>query len=119
MNGESALGDLRLSRHEKLNVVISFIKRPKEPNRVVPPYSHPRRQATEDAKAIIPIALKNDEKLRHAERKANKKNNDKKNKLHCKRKTPVTSRYTSVMLLYTSLPEGYRSVREGYRKFKT
>ena len=80
LNGESALGDLGLSRHEKLNVVISFIKRPKEPNCVVAPYSRPRRQAAEDAKAIIPIALKNDEKLRHAERKANKKNNDKKNK---------------------------------------
>ena len=80
LNGESALGDLGLSRHEKLNVVISFIKRPKEPNCVVAPYSRPRRQAAEDAKAIIPIALKNDEKLRHAERKANKKNNDKQNK---------------------------------------
>ena len=56
-----------------MNVVISFIKRPNEPNCVVAPYSHPRRQAAEDAKAIIPIALKNDEKLCHAERKANKK----------------------------------------------
>ena len=80
LNGESALGDLGLSRHEKLNVVISFIKHRNEPNCVVAPYSRPRRQAAEDAKAIIPIALKNDEKLRHAERKANKKNNDKKNK---------------------------------------
>ncbi len=80
LNGESALGDLGLSRHEKLKVVISFIKRPKEPNCVVAPYSRPRRQAAEDAKAIIPIALKNDEKVRHAERKANKKNNDKQNK---------------------------------------
>ncbi len=80
LNGESALGDLGLSRHEKLNIVISFIKRPNEPNCVVAPYSRPRRQAAEDAKAIIPIALKNDEKLRHAERKAYKKNNNKKNK---------------------------------------
>ena len=80
LNGESALGDLGLSRHEKLNVVISFIKHRNEPNCVVAPYSCPRRQAAEDAKAIIPIVLKNDEKLRHAERKANKKNNDKKNK---------------------------------------
>ena len=80
LNGESALGDLGLSRQEKLNVVISFIKRPNEPNCVVAPYSRPRRQAAEDAKAIIPIALKNDEKLRHAERKANKKKNDKQNK---------------------------------------
>ena len=80
LNGESALGDLGLSRHEKLNVVISFIKHRNEPNCVVAPYSRPRRQAAEDAKAIIPIVLKNDEKLRHAERKANKKNNDKQNK---------------------------------------
>ncbi len=33
--------------------------------------------------AIIPIALKNDEKLRHAERKANKKKNDKQNQTFC------------------------------------
>ena len=71
LNGESALGDFG---------VISFIKRPNDPNCVVAPYSRPRRQAPEDAKSIIPIALKNDEKLHHAERKANKKNNDKKNK---------------------------------------
>ena len=42
LKGESALGDLGLSRHEKLNVVISFIKRPNEPNCVVVPYSRPR-----------------------------------------------------------------------------
>ena len=80
LNGESALGDFGLSRQEKLNIVISFIKHPNEPNCVVAPYSCPKRKATEDAKAIILIALKNDEKLRHAERKANKKKNDKQNK---------------------------------------
>ena len=42
LNGETALGDLGLSRHEKLNVVISFIKHPNKPNCFVAPYSHPR-----------------------------------------------------------------------------
>ena len=63
--------------------MISFIKCPPKLKCVVAPYSRPRQQAAEDAKAIIPIALKNDEKLRHAERKANKKNNDIKNKHSC------------------------------------
>ena len=80
LNEESSLGDLGLSRQEKLNIVISSIKRPNEPKCVVAPYSSPRQQAAEDAKAIIPIALRNDEKLHHAERKANKKKNDKQNK---------------------------------------
>ncbi len=82
LNGEFALGDLGLSRQEKLNIVISFKKHPNEPDCVVAPYSRPKRQVAEDAKAIIPITLKNDEKLCHAERKANKKKNDKQNKKH-------------------------------------
>ena len=83
MNGETALGDLGLSRQENLAVVISFIKCPLEPKFVVASYSHPRQQAAEDAKAIIPIALNNDEKLCHAERKSNKKKNDEENKRSC------------------------------------
>ena len=42
LNGESSLGDLGLSRQENLTIVISFIKRPNEPNCVVALYSHPR-----------------------------------------------------------------------------
>ena len=37
------------------------------------PSSHPRHQAAEVAKPIIPVALKNDDMLCSAERKANKK----------------------------------------------
>jgi len=51
LNGQTVLGDLGLSGQ-------AFIKRPPEPNCVVAHYSHPRQQAAEDAKAIIPIALK-------------------------------------------------------------
>lgn len=69
LDGETALGDLGLSRHENLTVVISFIEKS---NRAVAPSSRPRRQAAEDAKAKIPLALKNDEKRRRAERRANK-----------------------------------------------
>ncbi len=42
LNGESALGDLGLSRQENLTVVISFIECPNKPNFVVAPYSRPR-----------------------------------------------------------------------------
>ena len=42
LNGETALGDLGLSRQENLTVVISFTKRPHEPKCVVAPYSRPR-----------------------------------------------------------------------------
>ena len=69
LDGETALGDLGLNRHENLTVVISFIEKS---NRAVAPSSRPRRQAAEDAKAKIPLALKNDEKRRRAERRANK-----------------------------------------------
>ena len=80
LNGQTVLGDLGLSGQETFTVVISFKKRSPKLKRVYAASSRPRRQAAEVAKTIIPVSLKNDDMLIHAERKANKKNKNKNNK---------------------------------------
>lgn len=80
-DGETTIGELGLNSDEKLTVVISFIG---EPVPAVAPSSRPRRQAAEDAKAMIPLAVKNEEKRRRAERRENNKRRDK--KIKCSRK---------------------------------
>ena len=74
-DGETTLGELGLNSHKNLTVVISFIGQPVP---AVAPSSHPRQQGAEDAKAMIPLAVKNEEKRRQAERRENNKGRDKK-----------------------------------------
>jgi hypothetical protein len=80
-DGETTIGELGLNSHNNLTVVISFIG---DPVPAVAPSSRPRRQAAEDAKAMISLAVKNEEKHRQAERRENNKRRDKKIKCSCK-----------------------------------
>ena len=80
LNEQTVLGDLGLSGQENFTIVILFKKRSHKLKRVYAASSRPRGQAAEVAKAIIPVALKNDDMLICAERKANKKNKDTNNK---------------------------------------
>jgi len=78
LNGQTVLGDLGLSGQENFTVVISFKKCSPKLKRVYAASSHPRHQAAEVAKAIIPVALKHDDMLICAERRENKKKKEKK-----------------------------------------
>ena len=64
LNVETAFGDLGLN-DRRIFCCYFIHKAPPEPNCVGAPSSRPRGQAAEDAKAIISLALMNDEKLRH------------------------------------------------------